>query len=137
MYSVRRAPTNLGTRKGLLRYKTQLFSNLTFIESFYSQSLTLSLLALYYHSHSFIMFSKLTVFTVATFAIFASAAPTNASTNQCNVGKMQCCNSVTDHSSETGQAVIGVLGAVIGSVTGLIGANCTPITAVGLAGNSW
>lgn len=80
------------------------------------------------------MFSKLTILTVAISTVFASAAPT---TNKCNVGEVQCCKSTAAHDSETGQAIISLLGAAAGPVTGLIGANCSPLSAVGVAGNSW
>jgi hypothetical protein len=86
------------------------------------------------------MFSKLAIFAAATMALVASAAPTPGdapSSGNCNVGSVQCCNSVQDSKSAGIAALLGLLGIDVQNVTGQVGVTCTPIDVIGLGGNSW
>ncbi|KAH9479145.1 Fruiting body protein SC1 [Psilocybe cubensis] len=67
----------------------------------------------------------------------ASAVPRNdGPSNQCNTGSLQCCDSTQSATSSSVAGLLGLLGVVVGSVTGLVGVNCSPISVVGISGNS-
>ncbi|KAF9477856.1 fungal hydrophobin [Pholiota conissans] len=74
------------------------------------------------------MFSKLALFTTLTMVIFVAADKVNYS---CNTGSAQCCATVNDASAPGVDLLLNLVGAKVGSVTGQVGANCSPITAVG------
>ncbi|PPQ69547.1 hypothetical protein CVT25_000864 [Psilocybe cyanescens] len=73
----------------------------------------------------------------ATLALGATlAAATGSPASQCNTGGLQCCNS-TGHSNEASiSKLLGLLGVVVQDVTALIGVNCSPISVIGVGGNS-
>ncbi|KAJ3521001.1 hypothetical protein NMY22_g4154 [Coprinellus aureogranulatus] len=85
------------------------------------------------------MFAR--VFALAAAAslfTFAAAAPGAQAAAQCNTGTIQCCNSAQDvktlsHEHSLAYQLIGI---DVGSITGMIGANCSPLSVIGLAGNS-
>ena len=52
---------------------------------------------------------------------------------QCNVGSLQCCNSVQDVNSPAVQTLTGLLGIIINDTQGQVGITCNPI---GVGGNS-
>ncbi|KAH9479146.1 Fruiting body protein SC1 [Psilocybe cubensis] len=72
----------------------------------------------------------------------ASAVPrTDGPSNQCNTGPVQCCNSLLSSTSSTSNSLLGLLGIVLGDITGLLGrstlpVNCSPLSVVGIGGNS-
>ncbi|KAF9012659.1 hydrophobin, partial [Cyathus striatus] len=55
---------------------------------------------------------------------------------QCNTGSLQCCNSTQAASDPVTNELLGLLGIVLGPITGLIGFNCSPLTVAGVGGNS-
>ncbi|KAF8871126.1 fungal hydrophobin-domain-containing protein [Infundibulicybe gibba] len=99
------------------------------------------------------MFSRISFVTVSALAILATAMPNNppATTtvtvtapaptatsipvSQCNTGDIQCCNSVQAAGSSAVSGLLGLLGIVVQDVTALVGVTCSPITAIGIAGN--
>ncbi|KJA28160.1 hypothetical protein HYPSUDRAFT_212132 [Hypholoma sublateritium FD-334 SS-4] len=83
-------------------------------------------------------FTTLSTFTTLALAAFAVAAPTSSgSSNQCNSGPIQCCNSMqTASQSATTLGLLGLLGVVVQDITGQVGSNCSPISAIGVSGNS-
>ncbi|KAJ3551688.1 hypothetical protein NP233_g13033 [Leucocoprinus birnbaumii] len=54
----------------------------------------------------------------------------------CNTGSIQCCNTVQDASSTGVSQLAGLLGIALGSITGLVGLNCSPLSILGVGGNS-
>lgn len=73
------------------------------------------------------MFSKLAVIT--SLALLAVASPTTqASSGQCNTGKLQCCQSVQSSSTPGVSSLLGLLGVVLGGVNVPVGLTCSPIS---------
>ncbi|KAF4618941.1 hypothetical protein D9613_010139 [Agrocybe pediades] len=56
--------------------------------------------------------------------------------NVCDTGSLQCCQSTQSATSQPVASLLGLLGIALGSVTGLVGLTCSPITAIGVSGNS-
>ncbi|EKM76514.1 hypothetical protein AGABI1DRAFT_87237 [Agaricus bisporus var. burnettii JB137-S8] len=84
------------------------------------------------------MYSKLALFVASAFALGAVAAPggepapsTGGQNSQCDVGKIDCCQSTQDAKSSAVQTLAGLLGIDLGGVTGLVGLTCN-----GLSGSS-
>ncbi|KAF8661474.1 hypothetical protein AX16_001311 [Volvariella volvacea WC 439] len=69
-----------------------------------------------------------------SFASFALVAPLVASAavlprqGNCNTGSLQCCNSVQSSTSTTVAQLAGLLGIDLGSITGLVGLTCSPLS---------
>ncbi|KAM5542064.1 hypothetical protein V8D89_004374 [Ganoderma adspersum] len=79
------------------------------------------------------MFSRFAAVSTLAFAVLAAAA------DSCNTGSMQCCNHVEDSSSVSGSALLSALaeiGVNVQDVTGQIGLQCSPLSAVGVGGSS-
>ncbi|KAI8970903.1 fungal hydrophobin-domain-containing protein [Trametes punicea] len=55
-----------------------------------------------------------------------------ASGNECSTGAIQCCNSVESSNSASVSLLLGLLGIVLGDITGLVGLDCSPITVIGV-----
>ncbi|KAL1670832.1 Sc4 protein [Schizophyllum commune] len=55
----------------------------------------------------------------------------------CNSGPVQCCNKTTTVENAQKEGLLGgLLGIVVGPITGLVGLDCSPISVVGvLSGN--
>ncbi|ESK89606.1 hydrophobin [Moniliophthora roreri MCA 2997] len=75
------------------------------------------------------MFTKSVAFALTTFSVLAAAS-------ECSTGPVHCCNSVQAANSPTAAGLLGLLGIAIQSVTGQVGVTCSPISALGLGGNS-
>ncbi|KAH9477480.1 sc3 hydrophobin [Psilocybe cubensis] len=56
--------------------------------------------------------------------------------SQCNTGDLQCCNSVQAGDSDAVSSILGLLGIVLQDVTALVGLNCSPLSVIGIGGNS-
>ncbi|KAF8652355.1 hypothetical protein AX16_004385 [Volvariella volvacea WC 439] len=86
------------------------------------------------------MFARVTpVLVFILFALPLLAAATvvpRTDGSQCNTGSTQCCNSVQDAKSPLTSTLAGLLGIVLGPITGQVGINCTPIDIIGVGGNS-
>ncbi|KIJ28123.1 hypothetical protein M422DRAFT_190150 [Sphaerobolus stellatus SS14] len=66
------------------------------------------------------------------FGLLAVAAPSPQSVNQCNTGTTSCCNTVESATDSPVASLLGLLGIVLGDITGQIGLGCTPITVIGV-----
>ena len=79
--------------------------------------------------------------TLATLAgatpLLSGSTPTPIPASQCNTGPIQCCNTVQRADSPAVAPLLGLLGVVIEDITALVGATCSPISVIGLPGNSW
>ncbi|KAI0674333.1 fungal hydrophobin-domain-containing protein [Trametes maxima] len=70
-------------------------------------------------------------------AMPGGAPPPPAGGSSCSTGPVQCCNSVTESNTASGNFLLGLLGIVLGDITGLIGLNCSPLSVVGVgSGNA-
>ncbi|KAF8155772.1 fungal hydrophobin-domain-containing protein [Crassisporium funariophilum] len=83
----------------------------------------------------FFLFAALPLFVGAAALPGGPQTPPPAN-NQCNTGTISCCNSLQNASSSGITSILGLLGVVVGSVTGQVGVNCSPISVVGVGGNS-
>ncbi|THG96686.1 hypothetical protein EW026_g5190 [Hermanssonia centrifuga] len=70
-----------------------------------------------------------------TVTVTATApAVTETTVSQCNTGSIQCCNQVVEADSAEGAKLLsGLLGIILGPITGLLGVDCSPISVVGIA----
>ncbi|KAF9051488.1 fungal hydrophobin-domain-containing protein [Panaeolus papilionaceus] len=81
------------------------------------------------------------LFSVLFFALpllaSASVLPrTDGPSNQCNTGPIQCCNNVGTANALGLGSILSLLGIVLDPVTALIGINCSPLSVIGIGGNS-
>ncbi|KAF9556927.1 fungal hydrophobin, partial [Agrocybe pediades] len=56
--------------------------------------------------------------------------------SQCTAGQLQCCNSTGTASESSISALLGLLGIVVQDVTAVVGVTCSPISVIGIGGNS-
>ncbi|KAF5309242.1 hypothetical protein D9619_012773 [Psilocybe cf. subviscida] len=77
-------------------------------------------------------FAALTTVAVATLA--AATGGSSSLSNQCNTGTLLCCQSVGNPS--TYATLLALLGIDVSNVTPLVGVNCSPISVIGISGNS-
>ncbi|KAF8884852.1 fungal hydrophobin-domain-containing protein, partial [Infundibulicybe gibba] len=94
------------------------------------------------------MFARTSAIQVAVIAMIpllaaATAVPRTTTpttpASQCNTGGLQCCNSSQESSNaDLGlTSLLGLLGVVVGALTWSSGGvTCSPISAIGLGGNS-
>lgn len=83
------------------------------------------------------MFSKVALFVAATMAVCVAAAP-SLPANSCNTGPVQCCNQMHEKESEPAAAFLSLVGINAQDITGSVGAQCSPITAIGVgSGANW
>ncbi|TFK93317.1 fungal hydrophobin, partial [Polyporus arcularius HHB13444] len=53
--------------------------------------------------------------------------------SSCSTGELKCCDTVKSASDPSTATLAGLLGVVLGSVTGQVGLDCTPISVVSIA----
>ncbi|KAK0218795.1 hydrophobin-251 [Armillaria novae-zelandiae] len=87
------------------------------------------------------MFARLyTLFVALFFAIplLASASAIPRGGDSCTTGAVQCCQSVESAGSTTTltSTLLGLLGVVIGDLGVNVGLTCSPISVIGVGGNS-
>ncbi|KAJ2913194.1 hypothetical protein MD484_g7220, partial [Candolleomyces efflorescens] len=71
---------------------------------------------------------------LATLAAVVSATPTRRA--ECSTGPIQCCNSVQKAGAPGIASLLGLLGVVLQDVNIPVGLTCSPISIIGLPGNS-
>ncbi|KAF5354403.1 hypothetical protein D9758_010747 [Tetrapyrgos nigripes] len=73
-----------------------------------------------------------------TKTVTITAPPTTVTepASQCNTGPIQCCNSVDKAGSAAVSTILGLLGVIIQDLNVLVGINCSPISVIGVGGNS-
>ena len=64
-------------------------------------------------------------------------SPTPIPPSQCNTGPIQCCNSVQAAGAPAVSALFALLGIVVQDVNVPVGVTCSPISVIGVPGNSW
>ncbi|KAK7449221.1 hypothetical protein VKT23_013366 [Stygiomarasmius scandens] len=76
--------------------------------------------------------------SLAALTTLAVATPTrrNEPASQCTTGPVQCCNSVESADGATASKLLGLLGVVLQDVNVLVGITCSPISVIGVGGNS-
>ncbi|KAK7460516.1 hypothetical protein VKT23_009236 [Stygiomarasmius scandens] len=55
---------------------------------------------------------------------------------QCSTGTLQCCQSVQSATSPVVSLLLGLLGVVLGDLNLDVGLTCSPISVIGVGGNS-
>ncbi|KAK7472098.1 sc3 hydrophobin [Stygiomarasmius scandens] len=73
---------------------------------------------------------------VTTTVTVTAPATTVTQASQCNTGNLQCCNSVQSANDPAVTTLLGLLGIVVQSVDALVGITCSPISVIGIGGNS-
>lgn len=69
--------------------------------------------------------------------LLAVATPLEVRQSSCSSGSVQCCDSTISSSSAQAGLLAGLLGIVLGDLTGLIGLTCSPINVIGIgSGNA-
>ncbi|PFH46406.1 hypothetical protein AMATHDRAFT_69914 [Amanita thiersii Skay4041] len=76
------------------------------------------------------MFIKAALFTTLV------AATALAADGHCNTGEVQCCKQLFDSKSDVGSVLLSSFPAEVRGLTGQVGANCSPITAIGAGSTS-
>ncbi|KAF8959639.1 hydrophobin-263 [Flammula alnicola] len=82
------------------------------------------------------MFARASSLFVLALPVLAAASVLPRQSNQCNTGSIQCCNSTQSATSSIVSILAGLLGISAGSITGLVGVTCSPITVIGASGTS-
>jgi len=87
-------------------------------------------------------FATLALFAVAAATTTLAAATGVATTtpipaSQCNTGPVQCCNSTGTAKDPSISKLLGLLNINVSDVTAIIGVTCSPISVIGIGGNSW
>ncbi|KAF8980782.1 fungal hydrophobin-domain-containing protein [Cyathus striatus] len=75
---------------------------------------------------------------ISALAVAAAALP-QTTVSQCNTGDLQCCKSrqsVQSSSNPSVASLLGLLGAVVQGAAVQVGLTCSPISVIGVGGNS-
>ncbi|PPQ93289.1 hypothetical protein CVT25_015287 [Psilocybe cyanescens] len=74
---------------------------------------------------------------VLALPFFVAATPLAARTDgpSCNTGSLQCCNKTTTANNAGTVSMLGALG-IDNMLNGLVGLQCTPISAIAISGNN-
>ncbi|KIJ45439.1 hypothetical protein M422DRAFT_251214 [Sphaerobolus stellatus SS14] len=59
--------------------------------------------------------------------------PSPQDIRQCDPGSAMCCNTTGATTSSSISSLLGLLGIVVGDITGLVGLGCTPISVIGVS----
>ncbi|THV08311.1 fungal hydrophobin [Dendrothele bispora CBS 962.96] len=70
------------------------------------------------------------------FAALATLAAATEPASQCNTAPVQCCNSVQPAGSKAASSLLATVGVVIQDLTVPIGITCSPISVIGVGGDS-
>ncbi|KAJ2913203.1 hypothetical protein MD484_g7219, partial [Candolleomyces efflorescens] len=86
-------------------------------------------------------FKALVALSLAAVAVAApggggGSPPTPIPASQCNTGPIQCCNSVQSAGAPAVTALFALLGIAAQDVNVPVGVTCSPISIIGLPGNS-
>jgi hypothetical protein len=73
---------------------------------------------------------------IAAMVAFVAATPIPGDAGNCNTGNIQCCQQVHDSKSAQGALLASIVGVSVSDITGSIGAQCSPISAVALGGGA-
>ncbi|KAI0696459.1 fungal hydrophobin-domain-containing protein [Cytidiella melzeri] len=80
---------------------------------------------------------KFAVATLLALPLLAVATPTSLQARQsCDTGSIQCCQQTLVGTSSDATTLLGLLGIVIGDITGLLGIGCSPVSVVGVGSGS-
>nr|ADX07291.1 putative hydrophobin 2 [Flammulina velutipes] len=87
------------------------------------------------------MFLKFTTLATVSLVTFAAATPTTVARglippSECNVGDLQCCNTITKGKDPAAAGILALLGVVLQDVNVDVGLTCSPITVIGGGGGS-
>ncbi|KAH9911365.1 hydrophobin [Epithele typhae] len=80
------------------------------------------------------MFARAAAFSVLALALSAAATPVRR--GSCNTGAVQCCNSTHDSSETAISTLVSLLGVDLSGITGKVGLQCSPVSAVGVGSGS-
>ncbi|KAJ2931467.1 hypothetical protein H1R20_g5558, partial [Candolleomyces eurysporus] len=83
-------------------------------------------------------FKALIALALATVAIAAPSGglPTPIPASQCNTGPIQCCDSLQTAGAPAVAPILALLGVVVQDVNVPVGVTCSPISVIGVPGNS-
>ncbi|KAK7449197.1 hypothetical protein VKT23_013343 [Stygiomarasmius scandens] len=73
---------------------------------------------------------------IITLAVATPTRRTGQPASQCTTAPIQCCDSVETADSPSASKVLAGLGIVVQDVIALVGLTCTPISVIGVGGNS-
>jgi Fungal hydrophobin len=82
------------------------------------------------------MFSKVALLVAAAMAAFVVATPIPGDAPQCNTGAVQCCQQVYQSQSTEGTLLASVVGFSASDISSYVGAQCSPISVLALAGGA-
>ncbi|KAF9460464.1 hydrophobin [Collybia nuda] len=81
------------------------------------------------------MFPNAVVIATTSLALSVAAAP-QSNKYKCNTGSVQCCNEIQQSQSVEGSNILAIVGLTAQGLTGMVGHNCSPISAIGPGGGT-